>query len=157
MKATLTVKKSDLRDKLVGRMAEVRISYENSERVSDVRKLLEKLQNGESHEQFTERILTWHKKVVAGLEDGSITVNVKGHLHNSPAKPVRDKFMSQWGRHWTVDEAEKAIRDYEQQLIDELKPFETAIEILDMSTGENVEINSGDYNDLLMGRQRYRW
>ncbi len=159
MDAMITVKRADLLEKLTALIDQYKREFDESEKVKEYEDLKKLLQAGETREAFEARMLAWHKQIVDGLEKGTITITSKGAPHNGPPKPVINKFLSHgfYERHWTVEACDKQIEQYKEYLEADLKPLQTAIEILLMSQDELIPINSGDYQSLLSGKNRRRY
>lgn len=150
MKATLTVNKAELRAKLEARVEEIRnIPEEGYER--DLHEAIELRKKGEDAEAYLKRTIEYYTLIIDGLQDGSITISNSGRLSGqTPQKPAKGKVTFQYSK-WTLDQMEKEYARYERQREHRTVPVQTAIELLDMATGSEIEIDAADYQALLSG------
>lgn len=164
MKATLNLRKEDLLAKLNERKAEITAKVQ--EEVDEIQAVIDArataIDNTTLHAE-------WYEQIAEGLKDGSIILNPgTGKLKGAPAKPgtrgyigggiSTRKMRRLHGCTWewySDEELEQQIAQRRKQEKDAQKPLDTAIDLLNLSTDETVEIDTADYQALLSGQNRY--
>lgn len=151
MHATITVKKSELRDKLEARITEVYKEFNSDPSVIELRDAIEAFETGEDAETFTRRTLEYHRAIAEGIESNSIQVKANGKLSGEvPIKPVKNKVQARYFN-WSKDYIKRQLEYKERRLKVQIKPLTVALELLDLSTEETIQIDSADYHKLLSG------
>jgi hypothetical protein len=168
MKATLNLRKDDLLAKLNERKAEITANAQ--EEVDEIQAVIDARVSATDN---TTLHAEYYEQIAAGLKDGSITLNPgTGKLKGAPARPgtkgytggapsapkkrVRRRHGYDW--EWYDNEnLESHIQQIREQEKAAHKPLDTAIDLLNLSTDEVVEIDTADYQALLSGQNRYGW
>lgn len=150
MKAILTLKKADLIKKLEERKAEISALY--NKQIAEIDQVLDARKDATTN---VNQQAEWYAAVAEGLRSGEITLSPTGKLSGAPKRPTANNggSKSSWGYYSTADlEATKQeIRNNEAEA---LKPVDTAIDLLNLSTDETVSVDSSDYQRLLSGEIR---
>lgn len=160
MKAMLTLNKADLISKLETRVEE--ISERPNALIAELKEGVETLKSAKS---YALSLGEWHAAVAEGLADGSITLTETGKLKNAPARPKKGEHSLSLSidtgyyrsRQWTEDQLLDYISKLESNLAQDLKPLQTALDLLHMSVDETVLVDSADYQALLSGTVSTRY
>lgn len=163
MKATLNLRKDDLLAKLAERKAEVEKQFED--RITEIQEVIDSrvsaTDNASLHAEY-------YEELAAGLRDGSIEINATtGKLkgagprpgtkgYTGSAKAARSRRYHDWS-YYDNDQLEQQIKQTREQQKQAVKPLDTAIDLLSLSTDETVEIDTSDYQALLSGDHRRYW
>ena len=160
MKTTLSLRKEDLLAKLGERKAE--ITAKMQEKVDEIQAVIDARATAVEDAALHAK---WYEEIAEGLKDGSITLNPgTGKLKGAPARPgtkgytkggtatrksrLRNGYNWEW---YSDEELEQQIASYREQEKKAQKPLDTAIDLLNLSTDETVEIDTADYQALLAG------
>lgn len=106
---------------------------------------------GDTPEAFATRLGDWYQAVSDGLREGKVTLDRSGRLRDAPPRPKRDSPAGRYAA-WKLDDLERELVRYEQRRKESVKPIETAIELLDMDSRDEVEIDAADYHSMLASR-----
>ena len=163
MKATLNLRKDDLLTKLNERKAEVEKQFDD--RITEIQEVIDTrvsaTDNASLHADY-------YEELAAGLRDGSIEINATtGKLkgagprpgtkgYTGSAKAAKRRAYGDWS-YYDNDQLERQIEQTKQQKVQAVKPLDTAIDLLNLSTDETVEIDTADYQALLSGENRRYW
>jgi len=103
-----------------------------------------------SKETFLQTLVGWYRSVADGLEKGDLKVDEYGDISRAskkhdhpPQRPTRGYDV----RHW-----ERQVAHSKAELTRAQAPYEAALKLLGMATGDTVEIDGSDYDGLLSGR-----
>ena len=166
MKATLNLRKDDLLAKLNERKAEIAAKVQ--ETVDEIQAVIDARATATDN---TTLHAEYYEQIAAGLKDGSITLNPgTGKLKGAPARPGTKgytgggtspaKTRRRGGYDWewySTEQLEQQIAQHREQEKAAQKPLDTAIDLLNLSTDEVVEIDTADYQALLSGQNRHGW
>jgi hypothetical protein len=156
MKATLNLRKEDLRAKLVERVEEIKAYFDGKR--DEIQEVIDEraaaTDDKTMHAEFYETL-------AAGLRDGSITLSTTGKLRGAPPKPGTKaaggrRSRGDWN-YYSTEQLESRKGQYDAAEKDEIKPVQTAIDLLDLATDETVEIDTTDYHNLLNGNRHRHW
>jgi hypothetical protein len=158
---TTTMPREGLIERLVQRRTEVEAEFAGA--VTDIEAELERRETAVSD---TEEWAKYHDEMAAGFRDGSITLSRTGrprasHRGNMPAKPgVRSTVRSKGDRaenlRWyNADGLRQQIENIKRYEAEVVAPINAAIDLLNLATGETVEVDLDSYSPLLTpGRTR---
>ena len=149
MKATLNLRKNDLLAKLNERKVEVEGKFDA--RVAEIQAVIDDRKTAKDDKTAHAE---WYEAVAEGLRSGEITFTQSGKLRNAPPKPGSASGSRRHGdwSYYNNEELERQIRLTNEQKAQAVKPLDTAIDLLNLSTDETVEIDSSDYQALLSGQ-----
>lgn len=157
MKAILTLNKGDLLNKLKGRLDEIDAAFQK--KLDEIQEIID---TREAEKDDIAAFVQWHKDVAEGLASGEITLTKSGALKGAPGKPgsktSRPKGSSRYSRDWEwydTDTLNHEKKNIEANRDANKKPVQTAIDLIELSVGETVEVDAADYQNLLNGDRRY--
>lgn len=155
MKATLNLRKEDLAAKLGERITEIKSHWDGKR--ATLQEVIDERKTGVSN---TALHAEWYETLAEGLREGTITLSETGKLKGAPPKPGTKAAGGRRSRgdynYYSTEQLEQQLKTYDAAEAEEIKPVQTAIDLLNMTVDETVEIDSSDYQALLAGDQRFR-
>lgn len=154
----LTLKKSDLLQELEAKRTEV---LTTGPYARDIEALEEFVRVAVTEADLKTNLVAYYKDLAEGLVDGRYEVNPKGTLKSTNGVPVPAKpkvggpsgtELRRLQRRYYVhnkEDAERQLEYVKEQRDRHLKPLDSAIKLLKMSTDTKVTIDGGDYQKLL--------
>ena len=158
MNSKITIKKVDLVDRLNARKAEIDAGFD-----AEIAKIDAELAYRASSASSTQQMLEYHREMAAAFEAGQIEVNGNGRVVSKqrgfsvPQKPKPNGYAIggnpelQW---YTVEQLEQTKEQTEEQRKYALKPLESTLDLLSISVGATIELETGELNALLTGQVR---
>lgn len=152
----LTLKKDDLIAELEAKRTEVFDNYY----AEYFKELEEYINNAITEAEIKDATIAWYRDVAEGLEEGRYQLNgsgkVRGGQQGPPAKPKiggpNNTRLARIQRRFYVyskEDAEVQLEQYKARREEHVKPLDSALKLLRMSSDVEVTINGGDYQKLL--------
>lgn len=158
MSATLRLPKAALIEKLEAARDESAAKHDER-----IKEWTDELEKRKTDKDDSEVQAEWYEQVAAGLRDGSVMLTPTGKLRGGPPKPgtrAAGAGGRRTGRHYdfhyySEDDMVRQIEGFEAQKVEGLKPFNSAIELLNLSSDTEVEVDAANYQNLLNGNTRH--
>lgn len=160
--ATLNLPKTELIARLEARKDEIRAEYKTAEE-----SVAQELARRKGAIADSEAQADWYEELAKGLREGRFELTDSGKLRAVsrndivPAKPgtKNSAVTTMKGirgaepqfAYYDSSRLEEMVKSWVGMLADELKPIDSAIDLLNLATDEVVEVNSDDYSGLLNG------